>query len=39
LYSNNISYINIKIVDENNTLMNLNGCYWNLTLQLDIVPL
>jgi hypothetical protein len=39
LYANNISYINIKIVDENNTLMNLNGCYWNLTLQLDIVPL
>ena len=39
LYSNNISFINIKIVDENNTLMNLNGCYWNITLQLDIVPL
>ena len=38
LYSNNISFINIKIVDENNNLINLNGCYWNLTLQLDIVP-
>jgi hypothetical protein len=39
LYSNNISFIKIKIVDENHTLMNLNGCYWNITLQLDIVPL
>lgn len=36
LFSNHLSYINIKIVDESNALINLNG-YWSMTLQLDIV--
>jgi hypothetical protein len=37
LYSNTLSYVNLKIVDQNNNLLNLNGCNWSCTLQLDVV--
>ncbi len=37
LYSNNLSVINIKLLDQNGNLINLNGKYFSLTLQLDIV--
>lgn len=36
LYTNNISFINIKISDDSNNLINLNG-NWSMTLQLDII--
>jgi hypothetical protein len=36
LFSNIIRYINVKLVDQNNNLLNLNGCHFSLTLQLDI---
>ena len=37
LYTNVISTIALKLVDQNNELIILNGCHWSLTLQLDIV--
>ena len=37
LYSNVISNVNIKITDQNNNLLNLNGCFFSLTLQIDVV--
>lgn len=37
LYTNIISTIGLKLVDQDNNLINLNGCHWSITLQLDIV--
>jgi len=37
LFSNNINFINIKITDSNNNLIDLNSCHWSLTLQIDVV--
>ena len=37
LYKNSLTYIKIKIVDQNNNIVDLNGCHWTMTFQLDIV--
>jgi hypothetical protein len=37
LYSNNLAYINIKLLNQDGKLLNLNGKYFSLTLQLDII--
>jgi hypothetical protein len=37
LYSNILNEIEIKLVDQDNMLLDLNGLDWSLTLQLDIV--
>lgn len=37
LYSNILNDIEIKLVDQDNGLLDLNGLDWSLTLQLDIV--
>ena len=37
LNSNTLSNINIKLIDQNNNLVNLNGCFFSLTLQIDVV--
>ena len=37
LYSNNLSHINIKLYDQNNNLLDLNGCNFSLTLQLEVI--
>jgi hypothetical protein len=37
LYSNTISYINIRIADHTNNLIDLNGCHFSMTLQIDVV--
>lgn len=37
LYTNTLGYLNVKLIDQNNNVVNLNGCHWTLTLQLDIV--
>lgn len=36
LSANNVTYIDIQIVDENNNLINFNGINWTITLQLNI---
>jgi hypothetical protein len=36
LFINNISSITIKLIDENGTLIDLNGCHYCITLQLDV---
>ena len=37
LFLNRLSNIKIKLTDENGNLLNLNGCNYNMTLQLDVV--
>ena len=37
LYKNSLTYIKIKIIDQNNNIVDLNGCHWTMTFQLDIV--
>jgi len=37
LYSNFINFINIKLSDQNGSILNLNGQYFSITLQLDII--
>jgi hypothetical protein len=36
LFINNISTIKIKLIDENGNLIDLNGCHFCVTIQLDI---
>jgi len=37
LYTNLLNEITIKLTDQNNNIINLNGLHWSLTLQLEIV--
>ena len=37
LNSNTLSFINIRIIDQDNNLLDLNGCFFSLTLQIDTV--
>ena len=37
LYNNTIDNINIKLVDQDGNLLNLNNQYFSLTIQLDVV--
>jgi len=37
LYTNTISLINIRLCDQNNTLLDVNGVDWSMTLQIDVV--
>jgi hypothetical protein len=37
LYTNIINTICLKLIDQNNNIINLNGCHWSITLQLDVV--
>ena len=37
LFLNRISKIKIKLTDDNGNLIDLNGCHYSLTLQLDVV--
>ena len=37
LFSNTISFINIRIIDQDNNIVDLNGCFFSLTLQIDVV--
>ena len=37
IFSSMFSLINIKLLDQNGTLIDLNGCHWSMTLQLDVI--
>jgi len=37
LYNNNLNTINIKLLDQNGNIIDLNGLHWSMTLQLDIL--
>lgn len=37
LYTNTISLINIRLCDQRNTLLDVNGVDWSMTLQIDVV--
>jgi hypothetical protein len=38
LFINIIRSIKIKLLDDSGNIINLNGCGYNMTLQLDVVP-
>ena len=37
LFLNRLSNIKIKLTDDNGNLLDLNGCHYSLTLQLDVI--
>ena len=37
LYTNVINTICLKLIDQNNNILDLNGCHWSITLQLDVL--
>ena len=37
LFLNRLSNIKIKLTDDNGNLIDLNGCHYSLTLQLDVI--
>ena len=36
LFSNTLSFINLKLVDQDGMIIDLNGCHWSCVLQIDI---
>ena len=36
LYKNTLGTIQLKLIDQNNNLLELNGCHWSITIQLDV---
>ena len=37
LFSNNLDYVNLKLIDQDGILIDLNGCHWSCVLQIDVV--
>lgn len=37
IFNSMFSSINIKIMDQNGNLIDLNGCQWSMTLQIDVI--
>jgi len=37
LFNNVISTMRLRLVDQNNNLIDLNGCNWSITVQLEII--
>ena len=37
LFSNNLNYVNLKLIDQDGMLINLNGCHWSCVSQIDVI--
>lgn len=37
LFKNTLNSINIRITDQDNTTLNLHGCHWNMTFQINVI--
>ena len=37
LYKNTLNAINIRITDQDNNNINLNGCHWSMSLKVDVL--
>lgn len=37
LYKNTLNAINIRITDQDNNNLNLNGCHWNMSLVVEVI--
>jgi len=37
LYTNTISFVNIRLLDQNNQPIDLNGCHFSLTINIEVV--
>ena len=36
LFNNTLSFINLKLIDQDGMIIDLNGCHWSCVLQIDI---
>ena len=36
LFSNTLSYVNLKLIDQDGLIIDLNGCHWSCVFQVDI---
>ena len=37
IFNNNLNYVNLKLIDQDGMLIDLNGCHWSCVIQIDIV--
>ena len=37
LFNNTLSFINLKLIDQDGMIIDLNGCHWSCVLQIDII--
>jgi hypothetical protein len=37
LYNNNISTLMLRLTDQNNNILDLNGCHWSISIQLEVI--
>lgn len=37
LFNSSINNLNLKLTDQNNNLIDLNGCHWSISIQLEVV--
>jgi len=37
LFNTTISTLNLRLTDQNNNLIDLNGCHWSISIQLEVV--
>ena len=37
LFNNTLSYVNLKLIDQDGMIIDLNGCHWSCVLQIDII--
>ena len=36
LFNNNLSFVSLKLIDQDGLLIDLNGCHWSCVLQIDV---
>ena len=37
IFNNNLNYVNLKLIDQDGMLIDLNGCHWSCVIQIDVV--
>ena len=37
LFNITLSYVNLKLIDQDGMIIDLNGCHWSCVLQIDII--
>lgn len=36
IFNNTLSYVNLKLIDQDGMIIDLNGCHWSCVLQIDL---
>ena len=37
LFNTSIRNLNLRLTDQNNNLIDLNGCHWSISIQIEVV--